>query len=63
MFSRDHLTFEPIPLPDHIDMSDPEMQAASKAFFDTMAKRHTVRDFQTTSVPRDLPPETSFVVM
>ncbi|SFL95752.1 nitroreductase family protein [Shimia aestuarii] len=54
MFSRDHLTFEPIPLPDHIDLSDPEMRAASQAFFDTMSKRHTVRDFETTPIPRDV---------
>jgi nitroreductase len=54
MFARDHLTFEPIPLPDRTEITDPEMQAAADAFFDLMQRRHTVRDFSARPVARDV---------
>ncbi|GAA6163000.1 nitroreductase family protein [Pelagimonas sp. KU-00592-HH] len=54
MFARDHLTFEPIPLPDRTEITDPEMQAAADAFFDLMQRRHTVRDFSPRPVARDV---------
>lgn len=52
MFSRDHLAYDPIPLPDLIAKSNDDMQAAAQAFFDAMKTRHTVRDFDTTPIPR-----------
>ncbi|SFK53359.1 nitroreductase family protein [Shimia haliotis] len=54
MFSRDHLSYDPIPLPDHIAGSDDDMRAAALAFEAAMATRHTVRDFDTAPVPRDV---------
>ncbi|MCP9481341.1 nitroreductase family protein [Shimia sp. CNT1-13L.2] len=54
MFARDHLTFEPIPLPDRTEITDPEMQAAADAFFDLMQRRHTVRDFSARPVAREV---------
>lgn len=54
MFSRDHLAYEPIPLPDRIAKSDDDMSAAAVAFFEAMKTRHTVRDFDTTPIPRDV---------
>lgn len=52
MFSRDHLAYDPIPLPDQIAMTDEDMRAAAEAFYEAMATRHTVRDFDTTPIPR-----------
>lgn len=43
MFVRDHLAYVPQPLPDRIDLTDEEMRAASKAFFNAMKTRHTVQ--------------------
>lgn len=54
MFSRDALSYEPTPLSDGIKLSDAEARAASAAFFELMARRHTIRDFDTTPVPRDI---------
>lgn len=54
MFARDHLTFEPIPLPDRTEITDSEMKTAADAFFDLMQRRHTVRDFSTRPVARDV---------
>lgn len=52
MFSRDHLNFTAIPLPDRSDLNDAEMQAAAQAFFDRMRTRHTTRDYTDRPVPR-----------
>lgn len=54
MFSRDALAYEPTPLPDPQSLTDEEARAAAEDFFAFMAKRHTVRDFDTTPVPRDI---------
>lgn len=52
MFSRDHLSYDPIPLPDDIALDDNAMQAAADAFHAVMRTRHTVRDFSSDPVPR-----------
>lgn len=52
MFSRDHLSYDPIPLPDDIAQDETAMQAAAEAFHSVMQTRHTVRDFSTEPVPR-----------
>ncbi|WP_271437395.1 nitroreductase family protein [Lentibacter algarum] len=49
MMSKD---YEPIPIPDHISKGEGEMRAAAEAFRAEMGRRHTVRDFATTPVPR-----------
>lgn len=54
MFSRDHLKFEPIDLPDRMDMSDSEMNQAAVAFYEKMKRRHTVRDFSDRPVARHI---------
>lgn len=54
MFSKDKLAFEPLPLPDRIEISDAEMVKAATAFYELMAKRHTVRDFSTRDVPQSV---------
>lgn len=50
MFAKDDLNFEPIPLPDHIDVSDNKMMRASEEFLAHLRKRHSVRDFTEQDV-------------
>lgn len=52
MFSRDHITYEPIDLPDRLEMTDDQMLAEAKGFHDRMKRRHSVRDFSDRPVPR-----------
>ena len=52
MFSKSGLSFEPIPLPDRLDLTDDERIAAARAYYDRMKTRHTVRDFSDRSVDR-----------
>ncbi len=54
MFSRDEITYDPIPLPDRQDLTDAQMRDASLAFFDVMKKRHSVRDYSDRPVPREV---------
>ncbi|WP_298847061.1 nitroreductase family protein [uncultured Ruegeria sp.] len=54
MFSRDALSYDPIPLPDRFEISDADMQGAAQAFFEKMGQRHTVRDFSTRPVAREV---------
>ena len=52
MFSRDHIEYEALDLPDRADMSDAEMRAAAQAFYEKMKTRHSVRDFSDRPVAR-----------
>lgn len=52
MFSRKNLPHDPLPLPDRFDFSDDEMLSRVTAFFELMAKRHSVRDFSPRPVAR-----------
>ncbi|UWQ90607.1 nitroreductase family protein [Rhodobacteraceae bacterium M382] len=52
MFTRDHITYDPIDLPDRMEMTDDQMLAESEAFYDRMKRRHSVRDFSDRPVPR-----------
>ena len=54
MFSREGLDYEPLPLPDRVEVSDAERSRASLAFLETMRRRHTVRDFSTREVPQSV---------
>lgn len=46
--------FRPVPLPDYRELPVPEMRARAEAFYDTIRRRHTVRDFSDRPVPRDI---------
>lgn len=46
--------FEPIPFPENFDLSDQESLQYSKIFYEKMKKRHTVRDFSSKPVPREI---------
>jgi nitroreductase len=54
MFAKQDLKFDPIPLPDHVDMPDEEMQAAAAQFLAHMRKRHSVRDFTDQPVDQNV---------
>ncbi|MBA84375.1 nitroreductase family protein [Thalassobius sp. S69A] len=54
MYSKDKLAYEPVPLPDRFDLSDPEMLHAVQAFYDHMRRRHSVRDFSDRPVPEQV---------
>ena len=54
MFSREKLSYDPLPLPDRCDLSDAEMIAAAQEFHDRMSKRHTVRDYSNRPVSREV---------
>lgn len=54
MFSKDHIKYEAVNLPDRSDFSDVQMLDEAKAFYDRMKRRHTVRDFSDRPVPREV---------
>lgn len=46
--------YRPIPLPDYREIPVADMRARAQAFYDEIRRRHTVRDFDTRPVPRDI---------
>lgn len=54
MYSRDKVSYAPLPLPDRVSLPDDQALAAAEAFRDYMKKRHTVRDFLPTPVPQSV---------
>ncbi|MBG6156914.1 hypothetical protein IWQ52_002668 [Labrenzia sp. EL_159] len=54
MFSRETISYKPIPLPDRADFSDEKVLAEAKAYYDRMKRRHTVRDFSDRPVAREV---------
>jgi iodotyrosine deiodinase len=54
MFSKDHIKYEAVNLPDRSDFSDARMLDEAKAFYDRMKRRHTVRDFSDRPVAREV---------
>lgn len=54
MVSRQNLHYRALPLPDRILLNDEEMLASARSYHETMAKRHSVRDFSDRPVARDV---------
>ena len=48
------MTYTPVPLPDRMSFSDAEMCQRAAEFYDQLRRRHTVRDFSSTPVPREV---------
>ena len=46
--------FQSIPLPDYREQNVEEMRASAQAFHEFLARRHTVREFSSRPVPRDI---------
>lgn len=47
-------SYTPIPLPDYVERPHAEMLARANAFYESIRRRHTVRDFSTRPVPREI---------
>lgn len=54
MFARDKLAYSALPLPDRAKLNDAQMQDEARAFYDKMRTRHTVRDYSTKPVSRQV---------
>lgn len=52
MFAKSSLGYEPLPLTGHKFLSHQEMEAEALGFLEDLKTRHTVRDFQSTDIPR-----------
>lgn len=52
MYRKGEVTYEPLALPDRVQMPDDEALAAAEAFRDYMRKRHSVRNFSDRPVPK-----------
>ena len=48
------MSYEPLALPDRVQLSDEDAINQSKALFDYMCKRHSVREYDTTPVPQEV---------
>lgn len=46
--------YRPVPLPDYQELPLDEMRRRAQAFYDEIRTRHTVRDFSSRPVPRDI---------
>lgn len=48
------MPYVPVPLPDRMNFPDAEMKARAEAFYEEIRRRHTVRDFSSRPVPREV---------
>lgn len=48
------MPYVPVPLPDRMNFPDAEMKARAEAFYEEIRRRHTVRDFSSRAVPREV---------
>lgn len=51
MYRKGEVTYQPMPLPDRVQLDPAESLAATEAFLGYMRKRHSVRQFSTREVP------------
>jgi nitroreductase len=54
MYSREKVSYAPLPLPDRVTLEPDSAETAAAAFLAHMRKRHSVRDFAPTPVARSL---------
>lgn len=54
MFSRSSLSYEALPLPDRAELTEAEMLAAAKLYYQKMQQRHSVREFSDKSIPLEV---------
>lgn len=54
MFAREHIEYKALDLPDRAELTDEEMLTEAQKFYDTMKRRHTVRDFSDRPVAREV---------
>ena len=51
MYRKGEVTYQPLPLPDRVQMPADQAVAAAEAFLAYMRRRHSVRDYAATPVP------------
>ncbi|MGB5837607.1 MAG: nitroreductase family protein [Albidovulum sp.] len=51
MYFKDQVSYQPVPLPDRVDLPDDQALRAAESFRDLMKKRHSIRDFRPDPVP------------
>ncbi len=51
MYRKGEVSYQPLPLPDRVQLDAAESLAAAERFRDYMRKRHSVRDYSTRPVP------------
>ena len=54
MFAKEKMSYNAVPVPDRLTLTDDEAQAKAAEFRAFMAKRHSIRDFSDRPVPRDI---------
>lgn len=54
MYVNGEVTYTPLALPDRIALSNEKALEQAAAFLDYMKKRHSIRDFAPTPIPRDV---------
>ncbi len=54
MVAKENIKYQAIPLPDRADMSDDEMATSATAFYENIARRHSIRDFSDRPVPKEI---------
>jgi iodotyrosine deiodinase len=50
MYRKGEVKYQPLPLPDRVQLEDPASLQAAERFLDYMRKRHSVRDFSSRPV-------------
>lgn len=51
MYRKGEVSYQPLPLPDRVQLPDDQALAAAEAFRDYMKKRHSVRHYSSRPVP------------
>lgn len=51
MYRKGEVSYQPLPLPDRVQMPETEALAAAEAFLAQMKKRHSVRQYSNRAVP------------
>ena len=54
MYRKGEVSYQPLPLPDRVQLEDDAAQAAAEHFRDYMRKRHSVRDYAPRPVPETI---------
>ena len=54
MYKKGTVSYQPLPLPDRVQMPDDQALAAARRFGGYMRKRHSVRDYSDRPVPREV---------
>jgi iodotyrosine deiodinase len=52
MYRKGEVSYQPLPLPDRVQLDDADALAAAERFLAYMKKRHSVRDYSTRPVPQ-----------